>query len=66
MYGANFERAISQHAMLESKQDLDMSTRVLYVLRSLAPPALASRRAARPPPPVLAEVANQRERDKYP
>ena len=38
---ANFERAISQHATLESKQDLDMSTghkRVLYVMRPLAPP----------------------------
>ena len=35
---ANFERAISQHATLESKQDLDMSTghkRVLYVMRPL-------------------------------
>ena len=38
---ANFERAISQHATLESKQDLDMSTgnkRVLDVMRPLAPP----------------------------
>ena len=67
MYGANFEHAISQHATLESKQDLDVSTRVLYVLRPLAPPRpRIPARGASPASPVLAEVANQRERDNIP